>query len=245
MTAPAQRQGESHLRAWQSKPLLRQLYAAFFQRITALIVPQLPGRIVELGAGVGNLKSVLPRVITSDLAPEPWADLVCDAYELPFADGSLSHLVLLDVFHHLEAPNAFLREARRVLTHGGRVILLEPYISLSSFPVYALLHHEPVAALAPVNLATDPPRPRGYYAAQGNATRLFFRGEVPGWAPGWEVFHRRAFSDFAHLFSGGYSKPSFYPARCLQILQRCDATLSRWPRLFGARCLVGLTPKAA
>ena len=58
--------------------------------------------------------------------------MVCDGYELPFRDAALSHLVLFDVFHHLRAPNAFLREARRVLTPRGRLILFEPYISWSS-----------------------------------------------------------------------------------------------------------------
>ena len=135
---------------------------------------------VELGAGPGNLKNHLAQAITSDLAPSPWINLVCDGYELPFPDGSLSHLVLLDVFHHLEAPNAFLREARRALAPAGRVILFEPYVSWSSLPVYAWLHHEPVAWRAPINFADTPPRASGYHAAQGNATRLFFRGEVPG-----------------------------------------------------------------
>ena len=50
----------------------------------------------------------------------------------PFVERSLSHLVLFDVFHHLRAPNAFLREARRVLTPSGRLILFEPYISWTS-----------------------------------------------------------------------------------------------------------------
>ena len=112
---------------------------------SSLIDPQLPGRIVEIGSGIGNLKAHVPGAICTDLFANPWLDLVCDGYELPFAEGSLSHLVLFDVFHHLRAPNAFLREARRVLAPGGRLILFEPYISWASLPVYGLLHHEPVA----------------------------------------------------------------------------------------------------
>ncbi len=234
---------EEHLRVWNTKPLLRAIYASFFLKIIALMDLKIPGRVLELGAGVGNLKAHLPQAITSDLSPAPWVDLVGDACELPFPDASLSHLVLLDVFHHLEAPNAFFREAHRVLTRTGRVILFEPYLSWSSFPVYTLLHHEPVAWRKPINSADVAPRPRGYYAAQGNATRLFFRGELGRWPPGWKVFHAQVFSSFAHILSGGFSRPSFYPIRCLGALQRCDQTLSRWPRLFGGRCLIGLTPE--
>ena len=146
---------------------------------------------MEVGSGIGNLKAHLPGALATDLFPNPWLDLACDGYELPFRSGSLSHLVLFDVFHHLRAPNAFLREARRVLAPNGRLILFEPYISLASYPVYGLLHHEPVAWSQPIDSATSLPRPRDYYAAQGNATRLFFRKEIPAWPQGWVTVPRR------------------------------------------------------
>ena len=88
------------------------------------------------------------------------------------------------------------------------------------------------------------PRPRDYYAAQGNATRLFFRREIPNWPAGWNIFHAQAFSSFSYLLSGGYSKPALYPAQGLAMLQWWDEQLSRWPKIFGARCLVGLTAGA-
>jgi SAM-dependent methyltransferase len=233
---------ERNLRAWHGKPLLQKIYAGFYQRILGLIDPALPGRVVEIGSGIGNLKAHLPQALTTDLFPNPWLDLVCDGYELPFRPGTLSHLVLFDVFHHLRAPNAFLREARRVLGPAGRLILFEPYISWGSWPAYGWFHHEPVAWRDRVNLAGMLPRPRDYYAAQGNATRLFFRKEIPGWPEGWTVFHAEAFSCFAYLLSGGYGKPAMYPARWVEAIQRCEANLSRWPRVFGGRCLVGLCP---
>jgi SAM-dependent methyltransferase len=246
MTTPlAQHQAEieRNLRAWQSKPLLREIYAGFYRRILALIDPAVPGRVVELGSGIGNLKAHLPDALGTDLFPNPWLDLVCDGYDLPFRKASLSHLVLMDVFHHLRAPNAFLREARRVLVPAaGRLILLDPYIGWTTYPAYGLFHHEPVAWREPINLAESLPRPRDYYAAQGNSTRLFFRNEIPGWPEGWRVFHAEAFSCFHYLLSGGYAKQALYPAHWLSRLQKLDAKLSRWPRLFAGRCLVGLRP---
>ena len=231
---------QKNLRAWQAKPLLQKIYASFYREILGLMDPKIPGRVVEIGSGIGNLKSHLPDAITTDLFPNPWLDLVCDGYELPFIDGSISHLVLFDVFHHLRAPNAFLREARRVLGPGGRLILFEPFISWASLPVYGLLHHEPVAWRESINLTDVLPRPRDYYAAQGNATRLFFRREIPNWPVGWKVTHARAFSSFAYLLSGGYSKPAMYPASLLGMMQGLDRFLSGWPRVFGGRCLVCL-----
>lgn len=242
MTPLDQHQAEiqRNLRAWQGKPLLRQIYAGFYERILTVLGDLMSGPVVEIGSGIGNLRAHLPGAICTDLFPNPWLDVVCDGYELPFADASLAGLVMFDVFHHLRAPRAFLHEARRVLRRGGRLVLFEPYISLASYPVYSLLHHEPVAWRQPIDIGASPPRPRAYYAAQGNATRLFFRGSGTGWLEDWDLFHAEAFSAFGYLLSGGYSRPAFYPVRWLPLLRALDGRLSRWPRLFGARCLVGL-----
>lgn len=226
---------EKNLAAWQRKPLLQEIYNGFYKRILSVIDPAIPGHVLELGSGIGNLKQHLPKAITSDLFPNPWLDLVCDAYHLPFPDASISHLILFDVFHHLRYPAAFFKEARRVLS--GRLILFEPFISWASFPVYGLLHHEPVGWGDPID-AAEKPRETGYYAAQGNATRMFFQSKVKGW----QLIHAEAFSAFHYLFAGGFSKPALYPRRLLKPLRGVDALLTRWPRLFASRCLVVLSP---
>jgi SAM-dependent methyltransferase len=233
---------QRNLRAWNSKPLLRSIYTGFYDQIIQLIDKSLSGAVVEIGSGIGTLKSRLPGAIATDLFPNPWLDVVCDGYELPFQNRSVSHLILFDVFHHLRAPMAFFREAARVLTPGGRAILFEPYISATTYPVYGLLHHEPVALKDEISMAERLPRPRDYYAAQGNATRLFFRPGSRFQLDGWRIFHREAFASFAYLLSGGFSKPAVYPRILLPLCKRSDQCLSRWPRLFAARCLIGLTP---
>jgi SAM-dependent methyltransferase len=231
---------EQNLAKWRNKPLLQKIYAGFYEKILQHIDANAAGAIVEIGSGIGNLKAHLPHAICTDLFPNPWLDLVCDGYELPFVDRSVSHMVLFDVFHHLRCPRAFLHEARRVLTANGRIILFEPFISMASFPVYGLLHHEPVAWKSPINFAGEYPRPRDYYAAQGNATRLFFRNEPTDWLAGWNVAHAEAFSAFSYLLSGGYSKPTMYPAAMLGAMRGLDRMLSCWPGMFGGRCLVEL-----
>lgn len=232
---------QKNLKFWQNKPLLQRIYAGFYTRIVQLIDPAITGAALEIGSGIGNLKTHYPPALCSDLFPNPWLDLVCDGYELPFADSSLSHLVLFDVFHHLETPWAFLKEAQRVLGSGGRLIIFDPYISLASFPVYGLLHHEPVAWSQPIQTTQLAPRPRGYYAAQGNATRLFFGRNPSDAFKGWKILHAEAFAAFSYLFSGGYSKPAVYPASMLSFVQTVDRGLSCCPKIFGGRCLVALT----
>src|SRR6476619_2346643 len=101
---------QRNLQSWTAKPLLQEIYAGFYQRIAQWIDRGIRGHIVEIGSGIGQLKSQVPEAISTDLFANPWLDLVCDGYELPFRTHSLSHLVLFDVFHHLEAPAAFFKE---------------------------------------------------------------------------------------------------------------------------------------
>jgi SAM-dependent methyltransferase len=230
---------EKNLRVWHNKPVLRNIYAEFYQRIIELIDPAVPGPVVEIGSGIGNLKSHYPKAISTDLFPNPWLDLVFDGYEMPFRDGTVSHLVLVDVFHHLRAPRAFLKEARRVLHPSGRVIMLEPYISWLSYPAYRL-HHERVNWSEPIFMGEELRRPRNYYTGQGNATRLFFSDEYAGWLNGCEVMHAERMVSLRYLLSGGYSKPALCPEILAPHVRNLDAFLSRWPRLFAARCLVAL-----
>jgi len=232
---------EKNLAAWKNKPLLQNIYAGFYEKILRRVDTGLPGAVVEIGSGIGNLKAHFPQAICTDLFPNPWLDLVCDGYELPFADATVSHLILFDVFHHLRRPCAFLKEAGRVLTKNGRIILFEPFISMTSFPVYGLLHHEPVAWKERIDFADEYPRPHDYYAAQGNTTRLFLRGERDDWLRGWKVAHAEVFSAFGYFLSGGYSKRAMYPQGMAAAMQRFDALLSRWPKVFGGRCLVALS----
>ena len=236
---------QENLRSWDNKPLLRRIYTDFYTKIVGQIDRSLDGRILEIGSGIGNLKDQVPESISSDLFPNPWLDLVCDGYDLPFKDNTLSHIILFDVFHHLEAPAAFLNEAKRALRPKGRVIIFDPYISLSSWPVYGLLHHEPIGWSTKINFDPEFPAPRDYYAAQGNATRLFFRDQFPNWLAGWSVRHAEAIAGFSYLFSGGFSKPSMYPAACYGLLKGIDSLLSLLPLLFGARCLVAIEPDAS
>jgi SAM-dependent methyltransferase len=231
---------ERNKAAWERKPLLQEIYQQFYIRIIAKIDSGLPGAIVELGSGIGNLKSHLPRALASDLFPNPWLDLVCDGYELPLKERSISHLILFDVFHHLEHPMAFFQEAARVLVAGGRLILFEPYISLVSSVAYGLFHHEPIGWRNEINNAqTPPPLPRAYYAAQGNATRLFFKRPDVDMEP-FEIVSTERFAAFSYLLSGGFSKPALYPAALGGLISTADRLLSHFPRAFGGRCLVVL-----
>lgn len=54
------------------------------------------------------------------------ARLQTDSAKLPFADGSFDLVTANMVFEHVEAPQEVLKEIRRVLKPGGRLLLLTP-----------------------------------------------------------------------------------------------------------------------
>lgn len=234
--------------AWQRKPMLREIYRGFYQQIAQRIDRAVPGPVVELGSGMGQIKEVLPDCVTTDLFPNPWLDRQENCYALSFADNSVSHLILFDVWHHLRYPGTALREFHRVLAPGGRVILFEPAATWTGRFVYNFFHHEPVGIRAPITWEA----PAGfaaadadYYAAQGSATRLFWWGEAGDRLAAWHVREVRPVTSFDYFASGGFSGPQLGGRFLHGIMRGIDWLTAPFPRIFAARLLVVLEKKKA
>jgi SAM-dependent methyltransferase len=96
----------------------------------------LAGReILEVGCGEGMMFDGTPTTpIQMDVsmtrverARGKARYLICaDGYELPFADASFRLVLLIAVLEHTSEPWRLLREARRVLKPGGRVLIVVP-----------------------------------------------------------------------------------------------------------------------
>lgn len=226
---------------WDRKPLLRVLYGDFYRLIAENLSKLTDGKIVELGSGLGNIHEFIPTCIRTDLFPNPWIDQVENAYKLSFADESVSDLILTDVFHHLKYPGTALNELKRVLCEGGRVIMLEPYISLLGIVVYGLLHEEPIAVTKKIGwLAPHDWSPENidYYAAQGNATRIFVGNKFKSQLSGWRNIRTMRLSAIAYAASGGFSKPQLYPTSALPVIRKLEKALDLFPAVFATRLLV-------
>lgn len=233
--------------AWARKPSLRKVYNSFHEAIRRRL-KYIPNKlIVELGSGIGSIKTVIPECVTTDIFSNPWLDRQENAYSLSFTNDSVGCLILFDVWHHLEYPGTAMREFWRVLVEGGRVILFEPAISVFGTLIYgSFLHAEPLGLgqpihwEAPVNF--DPTR-APYFAAQSRAARIFQRREITQWSLEWNLLAVEEIVSFAYVLSGGFGRPQLYPQSMLPAVECLDRLLARYPKIFATRLLIQLEKK--
>jgi SAM-dependent methyltransferase len=226
---------------WQSKPVLREIYQDYYRRIARV---SRPGRSLEIGGGSGNLKGVLPNVVSTDIVPLNWLDVSADAQALSFRDGSFANVIGVDILHHIEWPCRFLAEAQRVLTPGGRLILLEPAITPVSWLFYTLFHPEPV------NLRTDPlaegptnPGRQPFDANQAIPTLLFgrYRDAFTRMFPMFRLVSLEWLNLLVYPLSGGFRPWCLVPRCSVQWLLRMEDWLNPLlGRLIAFRLFIAL-----
>lgn len=127
----------------KNKYFLRQIYIEFYNIfVNSLSSGNKCGKIVELGSGAGFIKNIIPNAITSDILRLPSVDLNFSATNMPFKNNSINAFVMIDVFHHINNVEAFLKEAERCLKKGGQIIMIEPSGTVLSKFIYTYFHHE-------------------------------------------------------------------------------------------------------
>jgi SAM-dependent methyltransferase len=68
------------------------------------------------------------ELVETDIALGPRTQIVCDAHDLPFADGTFDAVVAQAVLEHVLDPPRVAAEVRRVLAHGGLVLSDVPFM---------------------------------------------------------------------------------------------------------------------
>lgn len=229
-----------HRQAWQQKPLLRSLYALWYKEMTAQLAM---GNTLELGGGSGNFKDYAPNVTSTDIVPLPWIDQVADAQNLPFGPKSFNNIVLFDVLHHIENVSLFFEESLRVLRPGGRLVMMEPYISPVSWLIYHFLHPELVDFCQDPLVWVEPdPSRKPFDANQAFATILFERQfhRFQQRYPAFKKVYQRRMAFFVYPLSGGFERRPLLPLAFLEPILKIEEGLHFLSPLLAFRMLVVL-----
>jgi SAM-dependent methyltransferase len=240
------REIQANAEHWRRKPLLQKIYRDFYSEIAGELRQDLPGETVEIGSGIGNLKTVMPAALATDIFPNPWLDRIENAYALTFDNESVANLILFDVWHHLQYPGTALAEFWRVLARGGRLIIFDPAMGMLGRIIYRVFHHEPLGLGKELQWWAPPDFKSSemtYYAAQANAHRVFVSGEYAAKLGDWRMMRRSLIAGIPYIASGGFSGPQLYPQSLLPVLRTIDRVASRVPGLFATRLLISLEKK--
>ena len=107
---------------------------------------ELDGEYLEIGAGAGISKDFLKEygIQRTDFMGSEDTDIRgnVDAHDLPYKNDEFDGVLLFDALHHFTMPLDAMKECLRVTKPGGKIILIEPYVSLFSYPIYKFFHFE-------------------------------------------------------------------------------------------------------
>lgn len=127
----------------RSKPALMAWYEEMYAKYVEVLGRCPAGGVaIEIGSGAGFARELVPGLVTTDVLPYAGVDRVVDACRMPFADGELRFIGMLNVFHHIPDVEAFLHEAERCLQRGGRCLVLDQHPGWIGGPILKYVHHE-------------------------------------------------------------------------------------------------------
>ncbi len=207
--------------------------------------------ILEIGSGTSPLKHFAPSVMTSDVLPLDYVDVVFDCHTIKDLDeidnGSIDIITMTNVLHHLRDPLAFLRAAAIKLAPGARVYMAEPYFSAISYPMYKLLHHEPVdfRINRPILEKVEGPLST---SNQAIPHMIFF--SRPDWLDEISDVYDldktsvSYFTGISYPMTGGISRRFPLPASVYRAAFAVDYALSNWlPKVFASFFIARLVTK--
>jgi SAM-dependent methyltransferase len=237
----------------RDNPNLLYWYAQLYGEIFGSVEDVAGRSILEIGSGTSPLKLFFPQVSTSDVLNLDYLDHVFDCQEIDrydaIADHSLDVITMTNVLHHVKDPLTFLKKATSKLRPRGEIIMVEPYFSALSFPIYKLLHHEPVDfSIARPVLASI----AGPLSSSNQAIPYMLFVSRPDWlselSSDYDTRNIRIsyFSSLSYMASGGISRSSLLPSSIYRAVFPIDRVLARAaPRLFASFFVVRLKSKAS
>ena len=114
----------------REKGFLRTLYLAWYGDLAASLPPG-EGAVLEIGAGAGFLKELVPDILTSDILPVPGLDLVADARTFDWVCAQLEERSSLDRLEARGTVRLALKQAGLEPRHVHTVLITHSHPDLS------------------------------------------------------------------------------------------------------------------
>ena len=215
---------ERSLVKWRASPALRTVYGDIFGAMRAALAP---GRVLEIGSGIGVARDFFPGLVTSDVVGTAYVDRAVSAYAIP--PEGWGNIIAMDVLHHLQEPLRFFESAAGALAVGGRLILAEPAGTVMGRLFYRLIHAEPCRPAEITAPFRFPAEADGSFANMGMAHALFGRqrDEIAArlQAGGLRLVSVTYRDLLAYPATGGFSQPALLPAPVLRGLLAVEGAL--------------------
>ena len=193
-----------------SKPILKAIYDQWYG-LLARELPPVEGPILELGSGGGYCARFIPGLITSEAFACPGVQMVVDAQRLSFERRSLRAIVMTNVLHHMPDVRRFFAEASRCLRQGGKILMIEPWLTSWSRFVYKHFHPEPFHPEAPDWVFSSTGPLSGANTAMPWIVFTRDRGKFESEFPELSIEGIRPLLPFRYLISGGVGMRSLMP----------------------------------
>lgn len=221
-----------HLEIIKKKGFLKKIYLDFYSQLADSVKYAENQSILELGSGGGFIKEVYPDIITSDVLELPTVDKIFSACQMPFEDGSLDAIMMIDVLHHIPDVRAFFREATRCLKPGGRMAMIEPANTLWARFIYQHFHHEDFDPKAEWEFPSSGPLSTANGALPWivfHRDRAIFQQEFPKL----KILTCQCHTPLRYLISGGLTLKQLVPSWCYSAIKGLEFCLTPLNRLIG------------
>ena len=166
--------------------------------------------------------------------------MTLSALNMPFDDNTIGGIFMIDTMHHIPDSEQFLNEVNRVLTNGGKMIMIEPANSIWGRFIYQNFHHEPF-------------EPKGGWTIPSSGPMSDANGALP-----WIVFERDReifkskfpnlkiesityINPLAYLLSGGVSRKQLLPNFSFPLIMVADKILSKLSKQISMFMVVKIT----
>lgn len=147
---------------------------------------------------------------------------------------------MTDVLYHLPSARQFFSEGARCVQQGGRLIMIEPWVTSWSKLIYTKFHHEPfLPDAADWEFPSSGPLSGANDALPWiifERDRTVFELEYPQWS----IETIKSIMPFLYLTSGGVSMRNIMPGSFLGAIKFLEKVLEPWNNklaMFAFICL--------